>query len=237
MATTPALTPTPPWQTPIADKKGNLTPPWVTYFQEISAALANTGGSGNNTVTSSYAPILADPSAQRVQNLEEKVKFILTQSASALSVGIQAVETQQAANSVTTAADVLDLINLSDIAIILNINMYLAALPDSNANLDIYVCWNDVLGGSSTPNANITSSNSNTECVLLGPPATLGSTQDLQLLTIYNADVISANLAIYNNSSGVPIDVLERVFLPPGYTLVFDADGFKVMNASGVPLR
>lgn len=222
----------------VYDEKGVMVPEWQLFLQGLSADTAN-GGSGNTTVTTDFGISgFATAFGQQLEDLNKKL-FLATRNP-ALPLAFQAIQQQQANNAVNTTSDVLDLIRLNEAGIILNSTvMYLAALPDSNANLDFYVASNDLNGGSANANSNIGSVNSNAEIVLMGPPdGVIVTDMDIQFLTISNNDAaLNCNLSFYLNVSGNPVPILSNVFLQPGYTFVFDENGFRILDNTGTPLR
>src|SRR5207248_8274908 len=118
------------------------------------------------------------------------------------SLAQQAIAVQQASNAVTTSADVLDLIKLNETGLVLaDSTTYLAALPDSAANLDFTVHWNDISNLVATANSNLGNSNTAAEIQLVAPPQVLLGQRDIQFLTLVNNDRINANVALYFNTS------------------------------------
>lgn len=222
----------------VYDSKGTMVPEWQLFLQGLSADTAN-GGSGNTVITTDFGLSgFSTAFGQQIADINRKLAIALRNSA--LPIALQAVQQQQANNAVNNAADVLDLIRLNEAGIILNTTtMYLAALPDSNANLDFYVASNDLNNGAASANSNIGSASANLEIVLMGPPDGLIVTgMDIQFLTISNNDAtLNCNLSFYLNVSGTAVPILNNIFLQPGYTFVFDENGFRILDVTGTPLR
>lgn len=223
----------------IYDKKGTMHIAWVQFLQYAIDALANTGNGSGNTVTTTTFGLDndGDPSAQLIADLTQKVNYLLASDNQSLA--IQAVQNQQQANSVTTAQDVLDMIWLAGVDLVLTqVNAYLAALPDSAANLDCSVSWVDITGaGAATPNSALVFSNTATEMQIAGPIQSLGAAIDVQMLTLVNTDAINANVSLYWNTPSGNVPIANNILLQPGYTLGYDQNGLKVYDANGIPLR
>jgi hypothetical protein len=223
----------------VYDDKGTLVPEWQLFLQGVISDTANSGSSGNTTVTTDFGTAGFNTAfAQQIEDLNQKILYLLRNPA--LAIALQAVQTQQANNAVNSAGDVLDLIRLSEAGIILSsTNMYLAALPDSSANLDFYVASNDFNDGFANANTNIGSSNSNVEIVLMGPPDGLYVTgMDIQFLTISNNDAsLNCNLQFYLSVDGTAVPLMSNIYLQHGYTFVFDENGYRVLDETGTPLR
>lgn len=102
----------------------------------------------------------------------------------------------------------------------------------TTSQLKVTADWADMTATATTPGSTVVSTNSATPVAAVVAPA--ASTQrKINVMTIYNADTVSATVTIRYNDNGTFYPIVT-IAVPAGYTLFWtDVAGWVVMSAAG----